>query len=90
MGESPFHLCFRVEALILVEIGSLSMRNLEFHALQNERLLHEHLLFWENTRDAAAKQDEEYKRAAARYQNSHVRTFGIQEGDWVLRKNQVK
>lgn len=76
-GESPFHLCFGIEALILVEIGSPSKLNIKFNAIKYERLLQEDLLFRENTWDAAAWRDETYKRAVAQYHNACVRPSGI-------------
>lgn len=78
MGESLFHFCFGIEALVLVEIGSPSQWNLEFNAIENERLLRENLLFLENDRDAIARRDESYKRATIRYHNVSVRPSGIQ------------
>lgn len=87
--DSPFHLCFGVETLVLIEIGSPSPQNLEFHIVHDERLLWEDLLFRENTYNVAAKRDQQYKRVEARYHNLHIWSSGIQEEDWVLRKNQV-
>lgn len=50
--ELPFCLCFGIEALVQVEIGSLSHWNMEFNAVKNDRLLWEDLLFRDSTRSA--------------------------------------
>lgn len=80
-GRILVPLIFGIKALIPVEISSPSQRNLKFHAIENERLLREDLMFRENIWDVAVKRDEAYKRAAARYHNLRVRLSGIQKGD---------
>lgn len=39
MDESPFNLCFSLEALILAEVGALSTRNANFCPDDNDWLL---------------------------------------------------
>lgn len=53
--ELPFCLCFGIEALVQVEIGSLSQWNMEFNAVKNDRLLWEDLLFRDSTRSAVPR-----------------------------------
>lgn len=77
IGESPICLCFGVEALIPVEIGSLSQRNMKCNTVENDRLMWEDMLFRDRVRSVAAQQDELYKRTATRYHNAQIRLSGI-------------
>lgn len=61
MGESPFSLCFALEALIPTEIGSPTTRNNYFGPQQNDKLFIENLLPIEDFQNESAKKDEHFK-----------------------------
>lgn len=43
MGETPFNLCFGIEAIIPAQIGSKFLRNIAWNEASNDQMLYENL-----------------------------------------------
>lgn len=54
-SESLFCLCFEIEALVPMKIGTLSQRNMEFNAAENAKLMREDLLLQDRVRNAVVQ-----------------------------------
>ncbi|GKV49673.1 hypothetical protein SLEP1_g56411 [Rubroshorea leprosula] len=85
-GETPYHLAFGTEAVILVEIGVPSLRISHFEPAQNERLLRENLDFLDEVREQSRLRTLAYKQRIANLYNKRVRPRNFRVGDLVLRK----
>jgi hypothetical protein len=85
-SETPYSLAFGAEAVIPVEIGSLSFHIQHYnHGFNNEGLkLHLDLL--EEKQEEARVKTSAYKANAARYYNKKVKPRSFNTGDWVLRR----
>ena len=88
-GESPFKLCFGVEAVIPVEIGTESLRTRAFNAEENEVGLRQKLDLIEETREQALLRNEAYKQRVARHVHRRVKYRSFKEGDLVLRRSEI-
>lgn len=88
-GETPFNLCFGLDAMIPAEIGSKSLCNIAFDENQNDQLMDEHLVLIDELWETTAKRDAHYKRQVVWCYNSKIRPSKIKEGDWVLMKHEV-
>ena len=86
MGEAPFSLAYRVEAIIPVEIGVPSLRRETYNQEENFLLQRYELDLLKEKRDLAALRVASYKRRFKRYFNSKVKEKRYKEGDLVLRK----
>ncbi|XP_074355338.1 uncharacterized protein LOC141694879 [Apium graveolens] len=85
-GESPFMLTYGYEAMVLVEVGSGSLRRdcyVEEDAEVNQRL---HFDIFEETRENSQLRLAEYQQGAARYYNKKVNGQLLRVGDLLLRK----
>ncbi|GKU94659.1 hypothetical protein SLEP1_g8119 [Rubroshorea leprosula] len=85
-GETPYHLAFGTEAVILVEIGVPSLRISHFEPAQNERLLRENLDFLDEVREQSRLRTLAYKQRIANLYNKRVRPRNFRVDDLVLRK----
>ncbi|XP_074347257.1 uncharacterized protein LOC141686100 [Apium graveolens] len=86
MGESPFMLTYRYEAMVPVKVGSRSLRRdhyTEEDVEVNQRL---HLDLLEETRENSQLRLAAYQQRAARYYNKKVKGQLLKVGDPVLRK----
>ncbi|KAK3005789.1 hypothetical protein RJ639_016874 [Escallonia herrerae] len=88
-GETPFLLCYGIEAMLPVEIGVLMIRALQFHEVNNESGLQANLDLLDETRTQAHERSVVIKQRVARYYNQRVWSKQFQEGDLVLRKLEV-
>lgn len=87
--ESPFNLCFSVEALIPTKFGVKSLRSETFDENLNRQLMEESLVLLDKLWERATQKDFQYKKAIAMYHNTRVKQSRIQEGDPVLQKNEI-
>ncbi|GKV34019.1 hypothetical protein SLEP1_g42446 [Rubroshorea leprosula] len=85
-GETPYHLAFGTEAVILVEIGVPSFRVTHFNEGRNGQLLRENLDLLAEVREEARLRTLTYKQKLANFYNKRVRPRTFKVGDLVLRK----
>ncbi|GKU96129.1 hypothetical protein SLEP1_g9399 [Rubroshorea leprosula] len=85
-GETPYHLAFGTEAIILIEIGVPSFRVTHFDEGRNGQLLRENLDLLDDVREEARLQTLVYKQKIANFYNKRVRPRTFKVGDLVLRK----
>ncbi|GMH25591.1 hypothetical protein Nepgr_027434 [Nepenthes gracilis] len=83
--ETPFSLCYGVEAVIPVEVGLPSLRVEHFNPDLNSQRLREHLDLLEEARDRARLSIATYQQRVARYYNKKVKARQFEVGDLVLR-----
>ncbi len=88
-GRSAYSLVYGMEAVIPAEIGLPTRRTMTVEVGENEAKIKESLDLVEEIRDEASVQNERYRQAMVRYHNARVRSCRFQEGDLVLRKNEV-
>ena len=85
-GETPFALTYGTEAVIPVEIGSVSYRVEHYNPGLNEEGMRLHLDLLQEKRDEAQITMAAYQQKAAKYFNKRVKHRNFKVGDWVLRK----
>ena len=86
MGETPFSLTYRAEAVILAEVNVCSARIDGFNPVQNELMMVEHLDLLKEYREAGVIRLVEYQQKLARRYNRDVKTREFGARDLVLRK----
>ncbi|GKV49730.1 hypothetical protein SLEP1_g56466 [Rubroshorea leprosula] len=86
LGETPYHLAFGIEAVILIEIGVPSFRVTHFDEGRNGQLLRENLDLLDEVREEAQLRTLVYKQKIANFYNKRVRPQTFKVGDLVLRK----
>ncbi|XP_021762507.1 uncharacterized protein LOC110727248 [Chenopodium quinoa] len=84
-GHSPFELVYGSEAVLLVEIGTESLRVHHFSVKENEHLLKESLDFQDEVRDLARDIMAAYKQRITKFHNRRVNARPLKIGDLVLR-----
>ncbi|GKV20257.1 hypothetical protein SLEP1_g30411 [Rubroshorea leprosula] len=85
-GETPYHLAFGTEAVILIEIGVPSFRVTHFDEGRNGQLLRENLDLLDEVREEAQLRTLVYKQKVANFYNKRVRPRTFKVGDLILRK----
>ncbi|GKV42199.1 hypothetical protein SLEP1_g49636 [Rubroshorea leprosula] len=85
-GETPYHLAFGTETVILAEIGVPSFRVTHFDEGRNGQLLRENLDLLAEVREEARLRTLVYKQKLANFYNKWVRPRTFKVGDLVLRK----
>ncbi|KAK3043471.1 hypothetical protein RJ639_002050 [Escallonia herrerae] len=85
-GETPFLLCFGIEALLPVEVGLPTVRVLQFSEAENEENLRGNLDLLDDVRAQALDRVILTKQRVARFYNRRVRMRIFRVGDLVLRK----
>ncbi|RDY01230.1 Tf2-9, partial [Mucuna pruriens] len=85
-NETPFHLTFGTEAMILVEIGEPSPRTAFFEPSKNEEELRTNLDLVQEAREIAHVKEYAMKTRVARRYNQKVFPRNFKTGDLVLKK----
>ncbi|GKV17080.1 hypothetical protein SLEP1_g27630 [Rubroshorea leprosula] len=85
-GETPYHLAFGTEAVILVELGVLSLRVSHFDPTRNDLLLRKDLDLLDEVREHARLRTIPYKQKIANFYNKRVLPRSFKIGDLVLKK----
>ncbi|GKV02582.1 hypothetical protein SLEP1_g15004 [Rubroshorea leprosula] len=85
-GETPYHLAFGTEAVILFELGIPSLRVSHFDPARNDLLLREDLDLLDEVCERARLRTMAYKQKIANFYNKRVRRRSFKIGDLVLRK----
>ncbi|GKV42367.1 hypothetical protein SLEP1_g49778 [Rubroshorea leprosula] len=85
-SETPYHLTFGTEAVILIEIRVPSFKVTHFDEGRNGQLLHENLDLLDEVREEARLRTLVYKQKIANFYNKRVRPQTFKIGDLVLRK----
>ena len=88
-GETPFSLCYGLEALIPVEIGVPTLRVEHFDPESSEQGLRNNLDTVEELREEARVHQAAYNQRIERYYNRRVRAHSFLPGDLVLRRASV-
>ncbi|XP_070041096.1 uncharacterized protein [Nicotiana tomentosiformis] len=86
MGETPFSLVYGLEALILVEVGELTLRFSRANEKNNNEALLVKLDFLEEHLDLAYVRMMAQKQSMERYYNHRANLRYFKVGDLVLRK----
>ncbi|GAA0185605.1 hypothetical protein LIER_32893 [Lithospermum erythrorhizon] len=84
-GETPFGLVYGTEAVLPVEVGLPTYRQIGFDEGMNDQRLREQLDFIEERRDQALYKNLQYKQLMARTYNRRVKNRQFRVGDLVLR-----
>ena len=83
-GETPFNLTYSTKAVILVEVGLISLRREFFDEQDNKDQLKQNLDLVDEVRDQAAQRMAKYKQKIAEYYNRRVKLKKFNIGDLVL------
>ena len=86
MGETLFSLAFKMEAVILVEIGMSTHRTKELDLSVNDQLFAYNFDWLEEKREESQIRVVEYQSQVPRYYNAWVKPRQFQLNDLVLRK----
>ena len=84
--ETPYALAFGIEAVILAELGSESLRVRTFRVESNDERLKLYLDMLQEKRDQAQITISAYQERVSRYFNRKVKPRSLKVGDLVLRK----
>ena len=85
-GETPFGLTYGTKAVILVEVGVISMRKEAFSEDSNDNQLRVNLHCLDEIRDGASQKITKYQQKMAEYYNKRVKLRRLNIGDLVLCK----
>ncbi|KAK2998462.1 hypothetical protein RJ639_024206 [Escallonia herrerae] len=85
-GETPFLLCFGIEALLPVKVGLPTVRVLQFSEAENEENLRGNLDLLDDVRAQALDRVISMKQRVARFYNRRVQMRIFRVGDLVLKK----
>jgi len=83
-GETPFSMTFGTKAMILVEVGLLSMRTADFSSSANDAFMIDQLDFMEENREIASIRLVNYQQKLSWGYNRNVRPREFIIGDLVL------
>nr|GFB37532.1 reverse transcriptase domain-containing protein [Tanacetum cinerariifolium] len=86
-GKMPFSLTYEIEAVILAEIGTPTLRTAKIDIMQNDEALEINLNLLEERREQAAIHEARSKAKIKKYYNSKVRHTSFKPGDLVYRSN---
>ena len=86
IGEIPFRLTYRIEAVIPVKVGVTSTRRVAFSEEGNDEKLWLNLDCLDEVRDKASSRMTKYQQKMVEYYNKRVRLRQLDIGDLVLRK----
>ena len=86
MKETPYALAYRIEAIILAELGPESYRVETFKPKSNDEGLKLHLGLLQEKRDWVQITKSAYQERVAKYFNRKVKPRSFQVGDLVLFK----
>ncbi|GJV62790.1 hypothetical protein Tco_1473618 [Tanacetum coccineum] len=86
-GDTPFSLTYRIEAVILAEIGMPTLRTAEIDMVQNDEALEINLDLLEERREQAAIREARSKAKMEKYYNSKVRNTSFRPEDLVYQNN---
>lgn len=84
--ETPFQLAFRVEVVILVEIGLPSFRVSHYNQNLNKEQIRVNLDFIKKVIDKVTSKEERYKKNVVKYYNKRVKNRYFLIGDLVLQR----
>ena len=68
-GETPFKLTFGTEAIMLVEVGLISLRDKTYKGQKNQQELNNNLDLIDEVREETMKRMAKHKEAMAKYYN---------------------
>nr|GEW85247.1 reverse transcriptase domain-containing protein [Tanacetum cinerariifolium] len=85
--DTPFSLTYRMEAVILAEIGMPTLRTTKIDMVQNDEALEINLDLLEERREQAAIREAKSKAKMEKYYNSKVRNTSFKPRDLVYRNN---
>ena len=85
-GETPFRLTYGTKAMIPVEVGVTSTRQVVFHEESNDDHLQINLDCLEEIREKASIKVTKYQQKMADYYNKRVKLIRLDIGDLVVRK----
>ena len=85
-GETPFSLAFRSEAVIPLEVGSISFRVKHYNLDMNHEGIRLSLGLLSERREDAQTTMAAFQQRTTRYFNKKVKPRQLKVGDWVLRK----
>ncbi|GKB99050.1 reverse transcriptase domain-containing protein [Tanacetum coccineum] len=88
-GDTPFSFTYRIEVVILVEIGMPTMRTAEVDMVQNDEALEIKLDLLQERREQAAICEVKSKAKIKKYYSSKVRNISFKLGDLVYRSNEA-
>ncbi|VFQ87969.1 unnamed protein product [Cuscuta campestris] len=88
-GETPFSMCYGVEARAPSEVFIPTWREENYEAQENEEAMTTDLHFIEECREKAFLRAKNYRRQVKEYYDRKVRTREFQVGDLVLRKREA-
>ncbi|XP_074377349.1 uncharacterized protein LOC141718873 [Apium graveolens] len=88
-GETPFKLAYGTEAMLPIEVGSPSHREINFDEVANEEGLRINLELIEEVRDQAVARMERYKEKTKEHFNKKSRVKNFQVEDLVLRDTEA-
>ena len=86
MGETPFRLTYGTKAMIPVEVGVTSTRQVVFHEESNDDHLQINLDCLEEIREKTSIKVMKYQQKMADYYNKRVKLIRLDIGDLVVRK----
>nr|GEW86628.1 reverse transcriptase domain-containing protein [Tanacetum cinerariifolium] len=86
-GKMPFSLTYGIEAVILAEIGTPTLRTAKIDTMQNDEALEINLNLLEERREQAAIREARSKAKIEKYYNSKVRHTSFKPRDLVYRSN---
>ena len=82
----PFKLTFSIEAIILVEVGLMSLQVKTFDEQKNQIELNANLYLIDEVKDEAQIRIMKYKEAMTKYYDRRVKIKRFNPGDFVLRR----
>ncbi|VFQ69578.1 unnamed protein product [Cuscuta campestris] len=88
-GETPFSMCYGLEARAPSEVFIPTWREENYEAKENEEAMAADLNFVEERREQAFLKAENYRRQVKEYYDRKVRAREYQVGDLVLRKREA-
>ncbi|XP_074378074.1 uncharacterized protein LOC141719596 [Apium graveolens] len=88
-GEIPFKLAYGTKAILPIEVGSPSHREINFNVIANEEGLRTNIKLTDEVRDQAVAKMEKYKEKTKEHFSKKSRVKNFQVGDLVLRDTEA-
>lgn len=89
MEETLFSLAFGMEAVIPLEIGLPSLKDVEYNKDTNSKWLQVNLYLLKKSREWVSMRMASYSQRVAKYYNSQVKTKEFRVGDLILQQAKV-